>query len=575
MNTNTRKFKRLRDQDGHVIGVETTLLGLDLLKCSELNKGSAFTQEERVLFRLNGLLPYREETLEEQMERAYAQLHSKKTALDKFIFLTRLFDINMTLFYKIIQKHLDELLPIIYTPTISHAVECYSLEMRSPRGMFICYQDQHILHNILRERQHEDIRLIVVTDGERILGIGDQGVGGVEIPIGKLMVYTACAGINPNHVLPVILDVGTNNQKHLQDPRYCGWKNKRISGADYDAFIEIFVHAVKDIFPEVYLHWEDFGRNNARKNLEKYRHFICSFNDDMQGTGTVALACILAGLNAIKGDLTKQKIVMMGAGTAGVGIVDQICRAMVAMGLPEEQARKNFWLVDQQGLLLNTMDTLIDFQAPYARDPSEIAAWNSEGNISLLETVKQIQPSILIGACAQPGVFTEDIVKIMAAAHPHPIILPLSNPTAKSEATADDLYQWTNGKALIATGSPFPPVKFEGNEYRISQSNNALSYPGLGLGVLASKAKFVSDAMLWSVCSTLASFSPAKDDPTQPLLPDFSQVMTISRTIALAVAEQARAEGVAGIDPSVDLKTAINTQIWQPRYVPYYLKTPL
>lgn len=575
MNMNIKKFRRLRNKDGHITGIETSLIGLDLLRCPELNKGSAFTQEERTTFKLNGLLPYHEEVIEEQVDRAYAQLQGKKTDFDKFIFLNRLFDINMTLFYKIIQDHLDELLPIIYTPTIGQAVESYSLEMRSARGMFICYKDQSMIEEILTERENEDIRLIVVTDGERILGIGDQGVGGIEIPIGKLMVYTACAGINPNHVLPIVLDVGTNNETHLNDPRYCGWKSKRLSGTDYDKFIEVFVHAVKKVFPSVYLHWEDFGRDNARRNLEKYRHFICSFNDDMQGTGTVALACLLAGVNAAKADLRKQKIVMMGAGTAGVGIVDQICRAMVALGLSEEEARKNFWLIDRQGLLLSNMDNLVDFQAPYARDPNETKAWNINGNISLLDTIKNIKPTILIGASAQTGVFNEEIVKIMAAAHEHPIILPLSNPTSKSEATAEDLYQWSNGKALVATGSPYPPVTFNGKTYRISQSNNALSYPGLGLGVLASKANYVSDGMLWAACSTLASFSPAKDDPMQPLLPDFSNVMEISRAIALAVAEQARKEGVAGIDASTDLKTAINAQIWNPIYMPYLFNPSL
>ena len=572
MNMNFKNFKRIRDDNGHITHITTKLTGLDLLRCPELNKGSAFSQEERQLFKLNGLLPYHHETLEDQARRAYEQLQEETDDFAKFIFMNHIFDINMTLFYKVLQLHLDELMPIVYTPTIGNAVETYSTELRSPRGMFICYQDQDIIYDVLSERENEDIRLIVVTDAEGILGIGDQGVGGIEIPIGKLMVYTACAGVNPNHVLPIVLDVGTNNEERLQDPDYVGWRNPRIRGKDYDQFIEKFVHAVKKVFPHVYLHWEDFGRDNARKNLNKYREYICSFNDDMQGTGTVALACLLSGVNAAKGKLTEQKIVVMGAGTAGVGITDQICRAMVSLGLSETEARKNFWLIDVQGLLLSDMDNLVDFQEPYARDPSEANGWHKEdGKISLLETVKQIKPAILIGCSAQTDAFTKEIVETMAQHHEHPIILPLSNPTSRSEAKPKDLYEWTKGKALIATGSPFKPVTYNDKEYRISQSNNALSYPGLGLGVLAAKAKYVSDEMLWVACQTLASFSPAKEDPSQPLLPDFKNIMEISKAIALAVAEQAKKEGVAGIDDSVDLERAINHQVWKPEYVPYQL----
>lgn len=573
MNTNKKSFKEIRDESGHIQEIETSLTGLDLLRCPELNKGAGFSKEERKLFKLNGLLPYCHESLETSAERTYKQLHEKKTDFGKYIFLNHIFDINMTLFYKVVQKHLKELLPIIYTPTIGQAVEKYSMENRSPRGMFISYEDQDSMDELLGERENEDIRLIVVTDSEGILGIGDQGVGGIEIPIGKLMVYTACAGIDPNRVLAIALDVGTNNQERLNNPKYLGWPHKRVKGKDYDTFIEKFIHSVKKIFPDVYLHWEDFGRDNARRNLNKYRKDICSFNDDMQGTGTVALACLLSGVNAAKGDLTQQKIVVMGAGTAGVGITDQICRAMIASGLPEEDARKNFWLIDRQGLLLNNMDNLVDFQTPYARDPNETKDWGVDGDISLLDTVKNIKPTVLIGCSAQTGAFTEEIVTRMADNNEYPVILPLSNPTSKSEATAEDLYKWTNGKALIAMGSPFAPVTINGKERRIAQSNNALSYPGLGLGVLAAKAKYVSDDMLWAACQALASFSPAKDDPTQPLLPDVNDAPKISETIALAVAKQARKEGVAGVADDVDLEQAIHQQIWRPEYLPYKLIT--
>lgn len=575
MNMNFSSFKRICNEDGHICGINTMLTGLDLLRCPELNKGSAFTQQERETFKLNGLLPFQHETLDEQAARAHDQLQEKKNDFEKFLFMNHIFDINMTLFYKILQKHLDELLPIVYTPTIGKAVETYSIELRSPRGMFICYEDKDKIYDVLKERENEKIDLIVVTDSEGILGIGDQGVGGIEIPIGKLMVYTACAGINPNHVLPIVLDVGTNNEDRLNSKKYVGWRNKRIKGKDYDDFIKEFVHAVKKVFPNVYLHWEDFGRDNARKNLDTYREYICSFNDDMQGTGTVALACLLSGVNACKAQLTEQKIVVMGAGTAGVGITDQICRAMVASGMDEKEAQKNFWLIDRQGLLFDDMDDLVDFQKPYARSREEVKDWGVDGTVSLLDTVKHVKPNVLIGCSAQTGAFSEEIVKIMAENNEHPIILPLSNPTSRSEATAKDLYEWTDGKVLIATGSPFKDVEYKGKTYRISQSNNALSYPGLGLGVLAAKAKYVSDGMLWAACQTLASFSPAKTDPSKPLLPTFTNVMEISKAIALAVAKQAIKEGHAGIENEADIETEINRQVWKPEYVPYHLKDKL
>ena len=563
-------FKVIRDNDGKIEHIETNMTSQSLLNSPQINKGSAFSREERETFNLKGKIPYHIEDLDEQAERTYGQYHNQTSNLSKNIFLMHLYNNNQTLFYKLVGNHLEEMLPIIYTPTIGEAVQKYSHTNRNTRGVFISYPDQDHIEEMLHNRNNTDIDLIIVTDGEGILGIGDQSIGGIDIPIGKLMVYILCAGINPHRVLPVQLDVGTNNKALLADPMYLGWRHERISGDAYDEFIDKFVKAVKKTFPNVYLHWEDFGRENARKNLLRYRDYICSFNDDMQGTGTVALACALAGANAKGEKLTDQKVVFLGAGTAGAGIADQIHAAMVRQGLSKEEAYTHFYMVDRQGLLMQDTDGLTGFQKPYARDPKDIASWGCNGKVELLDVIKHVKPEILVGCSTVHGAFNEEIVRTMVKHTEYPIILPLSNPTSKAEAEPQDLLKWTNGKVLMATGSPFGTIDYQGKKIRVSQSNNALSYPGLGLGVLASRASKVSDGMLWATCQALCHFSPALKDKTAPLLPDFSNILEQSKHIALKVAECAREEGLSDLPKDADLKKAINEKIWETRYYPYY-----
>ncbi|OGT50226.1 MAG: NAD-dependent malic enzyme [Gammaproteobacteria bacterium RIFCSPHIGHO2_12_FULL_38_11] len=564
------------DKDGKPF-ISVALRGYALLQDPKLNKGSAFTSEERKIFGINGRLPNRIETLQEQIKRSYEQYQEKQSDLQKNIYLNALHDNNEVLFYALLKAHLEEMLPIVYTPTVAEAVETFSLELRRSRGLFVAYPDIDDIDAILDQRLNKEIDLILVTDGEGVLGIGDWGVGGMHICIGKFMVYTACSGLNPNRVLPIQLDVGTNNEKLLKDPDYLGWRHERVTGKDYDNFIDKFVKAVQKKFPTVYLHWEDFGRNNARKNLLRYRDSMATFNDDMQGTGATALACVLSGLIAKKENIKDQRVVFLGAGTAGCGIADQFCQAMMADGLSETDARKNFWLVDRQGLLLKNTAELADFQEPYARDPKEIENWKVENksNITLTEVIKNINPTILVGCSTVQGAFTKEIVQSMAANCERPIILPLSNPTNHCEATAEDLMNWTDGKVLMALGSPFPPVNFKGKTYPVSQSNNAFVFPGLGRGIIVSKAKRVSDEMIHAACEALSVVSPARKDPTAPLLPNIANAADVADSIALAVANKAREQGLATVDERVDFEKALKAQKWAPQYLPYKAISPV
>ncbi|MCX7120681.1 MAG: NAD-dependent malic enzyme [Gammaproteobacteria bacterium] len=558
------------DKDGNPY-IPVSLRSYALLQDPKLNKGSAFSVEERKIFGLNGRLPNRAETLEEQLKRSYAQFKEKQSDLQKNIYLNALHDNNEVLFYALLKHHLEEMLPIVYTPTVAEAVETFSLELRRSRGLFVAYPDIDDIDNILDQRLNEEVDLILVTDGEGVLGIGDWGVGGMHICIGKFMVYTVCSGLHPNRVLPIQLDTGTNNEKLLNDPDYLGWRHPRVTGKDYDIFIDKFVKAVQKKFPGVYLHWEDFGRDNARRNLLRYRNEMPSFNDDMQGTGATALACVLSGLVAKKENIKNQRVVFLGAGTAGCGIADQFCQAMIAAGLSEADARKNFWLVDRQGLLLKNTAGLVDFQKPYARDSQEIESWNvnDKNNITLLEVVKNIHPTILVGCSTVKSAFTKEIVQSMAAHCALPIILPLSNPTNHCEATAAALINWTEGKVLMALGSPFPPVNFKGKMIRVSQSNNAFVFPGLGRGVIVSKAKRVSDEMIQAACEALSLASPARKDPAAPLLPNIANAADVADSIALAVANKAREQGLATVDANIDFEKALKAQKWEPVYVPY------
>ncbi len=561
-------FKMIRDDKGDISHYEVSAVGKHLLTIAKLNKGNAFSYDERLTFRLLGKLPASEETLDAQADRMYTQYAELPTPLQKNIFLNSLHDHNETLFYKLVGLHLKEMLPIVYTPTVGDAVKQFSLELRQPRGLFLSYPDKDKLEEMLENRLNKEVDLIVVTDGERVLGIGDQGIGGINISIAKLMVYTLCAGVNPHRVLPIQLDVGTNNQELLKDPMYLGWRHERISGKEYDDFIDLFVKAVQKKLPHVYLHWEDFGRDNARKNLERYRFKMLTFNDDMQGTGAVTLACVLSSVQAIQQTLPKQRVVFFGAGTAGVGIADQICGAMVREGLSEEEARQNIWLIDRPGLLMEDSD-LIDFQKPYAKSRKLIQNWQvaNPKNITLLDVVKNLKPTVLIGCSTLTGAFNEEIVKAMAAGVEHPIILPLSNPTEKAEATPKDILTWTKGKAIVATGSPFEDVDVNGKKIRISQSNNAFIFPGIGLAVIAVHAKHVTDNMLYAAAKALADFSPAKKDRTAPVLPDLDQVQEVSDHVAREVIKQAVADGMATMPD--DLEKALNGARWEVKYYPY------
>lgn len=565
------KFNVVRNSNGDIDHIETALESDDLLGTPKLNKGCAFNAEERAIFQLNGLLPHYTETLEQQVARMYAQYSEHKTNISKNIYLNVLLDYNETLFYKLISQHIEEMLPIIYTPTVGEAVERFSLELRKPRGLYISYEERNNIDEILNANLPKEIDLIVVTDGEAVLGIGDQGVGGIKICNAKLMVYTLCAGIDPHSIFPIQLDAGTNNPHLLADPMYLGWRHERITGQQYDDFVDAFVTAVRKKLPHIYLHWEDIGRDNARRILTHCRDNICTINGDMQSTGTVTLACILAGCIASDIKLTEHRIVILGAGTAGVGIAEQIIAAMQRMGLPAQDAYSRLWLLDKQGLLMSNQDSLLPFQRPFARSPAELADWTLDNKnvIGLEDVVDHVKPTILIGCSTIANAFSEKVIRAMAKHTAKPIIMPLSNPTPKSEAKPADLLAWTEGRAIIATGSPFSDVEFNGRKIRISQSNNAYAFPGIGLGAIAVKAKKLSDDMLWAAAEALSLSSPVNRDKTAPLLPKLSESLQVSYQVALAVAKQARKEGLAQVDKDTDLNQLIRSVSWEPRYYPY------
>ena len=564
------KFKIIKNAEGEISHIETPLTGNDLLGAAKLNKGNAFSREEREEFNLTGLLPYQIETLDQQVARMYVQYHEHHTNLGKNIYLNVLHDYNETLFYKLVSLHLEEMLPIVYTPTVGEAVQRFSLEHRKARGLYISYCDRDNIDKILENRLPPEVDLSVVTDGEAVLGIGDQGIGGINISVAKLMVYSLCGGINPNRVLPIQLDVGTNNPHLLDDPMYLGWRHERITGQQYDDFVDAFVTAINKKFPSIVLHWEDVGRDNARRILSRYRDKICTLNGDMQATGVVALACVLAGITASGTPLRDHRIVILGAGTAGIGIADQIYSTLVRAGLSAEEARARLWILDRPGLL-TTKGELQSFQEPYARKPEEVQNWKlrDPNYIGLYDVVKNAQPTVLIGSSTAAGAFSEEIVKLMAAQNERPIIMPLSNPTSLSEAKPEDLIRWTEGKAIIATGSPFPEVNYDGRWYRIAQSNNAFAFPGIGLGAVAAKAKHITDEMLWAATQALHECSPINQDKMAPLLPKLSEARMVTMSVALAVAEQARKQGLAQIPADQDLKATLKKIMWEPQYYPY------
>ncbi len=534
------------DNDG---AWRTTLRGRQVLADPRINKGTAFSDEERAGLGLIGLIPAGHMTLDEQASRIYAQFSRQTTGLGRNVLLNELHDRNEVLYYRVLADHLSEMLPVIYTPTVGQAIEHYSHEYRRPRGVYLSVDQPELIEQSLRAfgLAGEDVDLIVATDAGAILGIGDWGVGGMSIAVGKLAVYTAAAGIDPGRSVPVMLDVGTDRQSLLDDPMYIGNRHPRVPAAEYDAFLAAFVAAVRAVFPRALLHWEDMGTANARRLLTQYRDELPSFNDDIQGTGAVNLAAVLAAVKATGIDLAGHRIVIFGAGSAGIGIADQLAAALMAGGLSASEARSRFWALDRHGLIVTGDQGLSEDQRRYGRDPAEVAGWRRDsalGGIPLAEVVRQVQPTVLIGTSARGGAFTEDIVKDMAAHADQPVILPMSNPTELAEARPADLIEWTQGRALVATGSPFPPVDYAGNRYVIGQANNALVFPGLGLGAIAARASRVTDNMLSAAAHAVAAIVDA-GGPGVRLLPEVEALRDTSLAVAVAVAEAAVTDGVA------------------------------
>jgi malate dehydrogenase (oxaloacetate-decarboxylating) len=546
---------------------------MDLLDTPLLNKGTAFTEEERAQFGLHGLLPPHVETLNEQVVRAYEAYQRKDDDLERHIYLRALQDNNEVLFYRLLLDHIEEMTPIVYTPTVALACQQFSHIYRRPRGMIISYPQRDSIVQLLRNRPSPNVDVIVVTDGERILGIGDQGVGGLGIPIGKLSLYTLIGGIRPERTLPIVLDVGTNNTERLTDPEYLGWRHERIAGDDYFAFIEQFVAAVKEELPETCLQWEDFANTHARPILERYRDQLLTFNDDIQGTAAVALGAILSAIKVTGKNLKDQQIVMFGAGSAATGVADGLCEAMKEEGLTEEEARSRFWLLNSKGLLHSGRTDLTPEQMVYAQPESRVVAWprTLNGRIGLADVIRQIDATILIGLSTIGSAFSEAIVREMVRKVERPIIFPLSNPTSKSEATAEDLIGWTDGRALVATGSPFSPVICRGCRMPIAQCNNVYIFPAIGLGVVASRARRVTDAMMLAAARTLAANSPALKDPSNCLLPPLTELRKVAAKIAVAVGIAAQKDGVAAHVNEDELRRQVMTTQWTPDY-PVYSK---
>ncbi|MDP9418643.1 MAG: NAD-dependent malic enzyme [Actinomycetota bacterium] len=554
-------------------GYVTTARGAQVLQTPLLNKGTAFTPEERVALGLDGLLPPAVLTVDEQARRAYGQYRAQPDNLAKNVYLTALHDRNEVLFYRLFTDHLPEMLPVIYAPTVGEAIKRYSHEYRRPRGVYLSIDEPDAIGRAFANLGlgPDEVDLVVASDGEQILGIGDWGIGGIGISIAKLAVYTAGAGVHPARVIPVVLDVGTDNEELLDDRDYLGNRHSRLRGERYDAFIEAYVSEVAHSFPNAVLHWEDFGPANSRRILEKYKDRICTFNDDMQGTGAVVLAAALVAARISNTPLREQRIVIFGAGTAGIGIADQLRDAMVQDGLSWNGATRRIWAVDRQGLLTDDMSDLRDFQVPYARSASEVAGWrcpDDRGGIGLAHVVANAKPTMIIGTSAVQWAFDEQVVRELATHTQRPIIFPLSNPTERIEAMPEDLLRWTEGRALIATGIPVGPVPYEGVTHVVGQANNALVYPGLGLGTIVARAERITDGMVAAAAQALAALVDV-GGPGASLLPAVENLRSVSATVAVAVAESAAADGVARADLG-DVVQQVQNAMWRPDYEPVW-----
>ncbi|OLF78596.1 NAD-dependent malic enzyme [Alteromonas sp. W12] len=543
--------------------------GPKLLDMPLLNKSSAFSERERIEFNLDGLLPPRYETIEQQRERAYLQYQDCPTAMSKHIFLRDIQDKNETLFYRLISEHLEEMMPIIYTPTVGEACEKFSDIYRSARGLFIAHHQQDRIDAILHNATKRNIKVIVVTDGERILGLGDQGVGGMGIPIGKLSLYTVCGGISPANTLPITLDVGTNNAALLEDPMYMGCRHPRISQSEYDKFLDKFMQAVSRRWPNALIQFEDFAQHNATPLLSRYRDKYCCFNDDIQGTAAVAVATMLAACKAKQVSPSSQRLVIAGGGSAGCGIAEHWVRCAVAEGVSEKEARQNVFVVDRDGLFTTKSKALLPFQQRFAHDTSLFPEWDKLTQSSLLDVIHNVKPTMLLGVSGCNGLFSEAVIGAMAANVYKPIIMPLSNPSRCVEALPEDILRYTNGEAIVATGSPFEDVEINGNSFPISQCNNSYIFPGIGLAVVSCGAKKVTDNMLMAASKALAAESPLAVNGVGALLPPLSSIKQLSLKIAFEVAKQAVIDGVALPRSDEEINLSIQKTQWLPDYRDY------
>ncbi len=561
-NSDTAPLRRIR----------TKLTGYDLLNHPGLNKGTAFPDEERDRFALHGLLPPHVGTLPEQVARRKQALERYAKTFNKYSFMRDLQDANETLFYSLIVNNIRETMPIVYTPAVGEGCQRFSEIWHKARGVFLSYPNRHRIDQILSHRRYDPIRCIVVSDGERILGLGDQGAGGMGIPIGKLALYTALGGIHPESCLPVLLDVGTDNETLLADPLYIGWRSRRVRGPEYDAFVDAFVSAVKRRWPHVLLQWEDFAGTNAERLLNRYRDQLCTFNDDIQGTAAVATATLLAAGFATGVPVKEQRIVFFGFGSAGIGIAHLLISVMQNQGLTEQEAYERIYAIGRRGMLVEGDPGVRPEQRSFVRKRSEAQHWQLDHpeEIGLADVIRNARPTVLIGVSGEPGAFTEDIVRAMAKYTERPVIFPLSNPTSRSEATPQQLLDWTDGRALIGTGSPFEPVKVNGRMVAIDQTNNSYIFPGLAMGVISSQARRVSDEMIKAAARALAELSPARQDRSASLLPSLEGIRSVSRTVASAAGRKAIEEGRTDLDEA-GFEAALGANIWEPVYLPYEL----
>jgi len=550
--------------------VVTPLAGYQLLGDSFLNKGTAFSEKERDVFELHGLLPPRVATLDEQVSRRLQVLRSFATDLERYAFLRELQDTNETVFYALLTRNIEELLPIAYTPTVGAGCQHFSRLFRKPRGLFLSLKHRKRIKQILSNPQFDRTEVIVVTDGERILGLGDQGAGGMGIPVGKLALYTACGGIHPLTTLPVFLDVGTDNDERLADPLYVGWRHERVRGEEYDVFVEEFITAATERWPHALLQWEDFAKANATRLLDRYRNRLCTFNDDIQGTAAVATGTLLSAIGVTGVPLTEQRIAIFGAGSAGCGIAGLLMAAMIEAGVDPMAAAKRFHMVDQDGLQVEGMNGITAFQRPFLQDREAVVSWPVEqpGRVTLLDVVRNAKPTTLIGVSGQPGSFSEQIVRAMTENNRRPVIFPLSNPTSRAEATPTDIARWSSGRAVVGTGSPFPPLVRDGQEFKVDQTNNSYIFPGVGLGVIAVQARRLTDTMFMAAAKALAAMSPARNDTGSNLLPPVTALREVSIAVALATALQARKEGLTDLAED-QIEAAIHAKMWAPMYLPY------